>query len=882
MKTFILFLILVAASTAQAAQTFNLTSASQDAFEDCLYRGKVGGVFVKYVEAGDTIALPAGSATWGAINRGNQGIIYITLPITIKGQGDSTVITLDESGMTYATSVIALWSDGIAWKDMKIKGAQNRPVTAIGIGGSGIRITNITYEGQAPTVSGGSPDGYFVFSQGGTGTLIDHCRISAAVGNQEWIFTRGPSDAWQKSSTLGTSQADVFVEDCIFSNTGYSDANSNARHVFRFNTITGNIKFDAHGAASNSPARSFRNVEYYNNTWTSPAMNTSAAIEVRGGTAMVFNNASTTGLIYLRDYLYDNTWPNFGRSNVQITAGNPTIISTNEPHGYQTGWPIFVDCGAQNIYGFFPVTKISDTAFSIAKPDATSGIGWNVRRLFTAFDYPLPDQVGNGKDGGPREPAYLWGNTQNGSNWARTVATPNSSAQTLYAAQTGRPGATFTERDVIQANRDFYASAGFDLATGVSVGTRAQMNAYTPSVAGYGWWVTDEGSWNTKLPANTSGRLYKWTGSAWTLFYTPYTYPHPLQTSTEVAQPEPSVKSGTYEYPQSITLAVNPTDAVVRYTTDGSIPSMTSGSVYNGTPIVVSSTTTLKAIAYKTGLRDSPVLDATYTVTGQVFQPTASKGTNSYHGSQTLTLSCATAGASIFYTLDGSNPTSSSTPFTSALTIDRTTTVRAIGVKGGLATSTALGVTITILNEIGNWEVGTTSQLAYNAGERSGLAYFTASVTGNLTQISVYGTNTSPTQSIEFGLYRDTSGSNTGALTKVSNASAQFTNIGAWTASWRDFQVFFPVTAGEKYWIFLGVAEASSLGITATYAGGTNDRWNNYATYGSAWNDFGPTTNRDGWRFNIKGTLTEAGTPASPLPNKVPAVQINIVVEPPK
>ena len=408
------------------------------------------------------------------------------------------------------------------------------------------------------------------------------------------------------------------------------------------------------------------------------------------------------------------------------------------------------------------------------------------------------------------------------------------------------------------------------------------MNAYTPSVAGYGWWVTDEGSWNTKLPANTSGRLYKWTGSAWTLFYTPYTYPHPLQTSTEVAQPEPSVKSGTYEYPQSITLAVNPTDAVVRYTTDGSIPSMTSGSVYNGTPIVVSSTTNLKAIAYKTGLRDSPVLDATYTVTGQVFQPTASKGTNSYHGSQTLTLSCATAGASIFYTLDGSNPTSSSTPFTSALTIDRTTTVRAIGVKGGLATSTALGVTITILNEIGNWEVGTTSQLAYNAGERSGLAYFTASVTGNLTQISVYGTNTSPTQSIEFGLYRDTSGSNTGALTKVSNASAQFTNIGAWTASWRDFQVFFPVTAGEKYWIFLGVAEASSLGITATYAGGTNDRWNNYATYGSAWNDFGPTTNRDGWRFNIKGTLTEAGTPASPLPNKVPAVQINIVVEPPK
>ena len=57
-----------------AAYTYQLTSVSQDAFEDCYYRGKVNGVFVKNVEAGDTILLPAGEGTWGDPARGNSGV----------------------------------------------------------------------------------------------------------------------------------------------------------------------------------------------------------------------------------------------------------------------------------------------------------------------------------------------------------------------------------------------------------------------------------------------------------------------------------------------------------------------------------------------------------------------------------------------------------------------------------------------------------------------------------------------------------------------------------------------------------------------------------------------------------------------------------------
>ena len=76
----------------------------------------------------------------------------------------------------------------------------------------------------------------------------------------------------------------------------------------------------------------------------------------------------------------------------------------------------------------------------------------------------------------------------------------------------------------ILANRDYYIEGNNN---GVRNGTKAAMLAASCSPS-MGWWVTDEGSWNTTLPANTSGQLYKCTATnTWTLFYTPYTYPHP-------------------------------------------------------------------------------------------------------------------------------------------------------------------------------------------------------------------------------------------------------------------------------------------------------------------------------------------------------------------
>jgi hypothetical protein len=74
-----------------------------------------------------------------------------------------------------------------------------------------------------------------------------------------------------------------------------------------------------------------------------------------------------------------------------------------------------------------------------------------------------------------------------------------------------------------------------------------------------------------------------------------------------------------------------------------------------------------------------------------VATPTFSQAAGPYTGEQSVTLSSATSGATIYYTTDGTVPTTSS-PLNSTtpvvLTIDTTTTIKAIAVAPGMANST--------------------------------------------------------------------------------------------------------------------------------------------------------------------------------------------------
>lgn len=79
------------------------------------------------------------------------------------------------------------------------------------------------------------------------------------------------------------------------------------------------------------------------------------------------------------------------------------------------------------------------------------------------------------------------------------------------------------------------------------------------------------------------------------------------------ATPTFSPAAGTYTEAQNVTISCTTENATVYYTTDGSEPS-TESSVYNSA-LIISETTTLKAMATATGYNNSPVASATYTIT---------------------------------------------------------------------------------------------------------------------------------------------------------------------------------------------------------------------------------------------------------------------------
>lgn len=88
--------------------------------------------------------------------------------------------------------------------------------------------------------------------------------------------------------------------------------------------------------------------------------------------------------------------------------------------------------------------------------------------------------------------------------------------------------------------------------------------------------------------------------------------------------------------------------------------------------------------------------------------PTASPDGGIFTGSQTVTLACRTESANIYYTIDGSTPTNSSTKYTEAFTLSDTTTVKAMAIKAGMKNSEIITFIFTKNSSGGNNGGGTT------------------------------------------------------------------------------------------------------------------------------------------------------------------------------
>lgn len=169
-----------------------------------------------------------------------------------------------------------------------------------------------------------------------------------------------------------------------------------------------------------------------------------------------------------------------------------------------------------------------------------------------------------------------------------------------------------------------------------------------------------------------------------------------IMSSTPVtATPTFSPAAGTYTSEQSVILSDTTDAAAIYYTTDGSTPTASS-TEYTG-PIMVSQTTTINAIAVASGDINSAVASATYTITAPATAiPIFSPAPGTYGSAQLVTISDATTGATIYYTIDGSIPTTSSTQYSGAIPISSTETINAMATASGYSPSAIATGTYTI------------------------------------------------------------------------------------------------------------------------------------------------------------------------------------------
>jgi hypothetical protein len=168
-----------------------------------------------------------------------------------------------------------------------------------------------------------------------------------------------------------------------------------------------------------------------------------------------------------------------------------------------------------------------------------------------------------------------------------------------------------------------------------------------------------------------------------------------ITSASSVANPTFSAAAGTYSGPLSVMISDGTPGATIFYTTDGNTPT-TSSIAYAG-PITVSSTETLEAMASATGYANSAVVSAAYNIADPVVStPDFSSGAGTYSSAQTVTISDATSGATIYYTTNGITPTTSSTAYTGPVTVSSTETLEAIALAPGYTNSAVASAVYTI------------------------------------------------------------------------------------------------------------------------------------------------------------------------------------------
>jgi hypothetical protein len=192
--------------------------------------------------------------------------------------------------------------------------------------------------------------------------------------------------------------------------------------------------------------------------------------------------------------------------------------------------------------------------------------------------------------------------------------------------------------------------------------------------------------------------------------------------SNPTFDPDPNV---VYTIPQGITISSETQGASIYYTTDGSTPNQNS-TLYTGV-FDIDASTTIKAIASKSGWQNSQIVSASYQINLIVPQPAFDPPDGNYPGTTPITITCTMPGSIIRYTTNGSEPNINSNLYTAPVLINSDVILKAKAYKTGCSpspTATAyytIGLIYDFENSEGNfipqgWVHGTPTQVTPHSG----------------------------------------------------------------------------------------------------------------------------------------------------------------------